>query len=43
MENINKYIYEEFNPETKENIDKWIKNHSKGSFKLLYSQEDILY
>lgn len=36
MENINKYIYEEFNPETKENIDKWIKKHSKGSFKLLY-------
>lgn len=36
MENINKYIYEEFNPETKENIDKWIKKNSKGSFKLLY-------
>ena len=36
MENINKYIYEEFNPEIKENIDKWIKAHTRGTFKLLY-------
>ena len=36
MKNINKYIYKEFNPEPKEKIDKWIKKHSRGSFKLLY-------
>lgn len=38
MNNINKYIFESdnFEKETKDNIDKWIKKHARGDFKLLY-------